>query len=86
MTSVTSYRVKLEESTLFEGYCGLEYGLERSWITTFQFNLSNDGTQFTNSYTVYIYQSECQIFNNVSGKINFTLQVSSFLNAKKQLI
>lgn len=36
MTSVTSYRVKLEESTLFEGYCGLEYGLERSWITTFQ--------------------------------------------------
>lgn len=86
MTSVTSYRVKLEERTLFEGYCGLEYGLERSWITTFQFNLSNDGTQFTNSYTVYIYQSECQIFNNVSGKINFTLQVSSFLNAKKQLI
>lgn len=71
---VTQYNTKLEERTLFEGYCSLEYGSGDSWITAFQFNISNDGTQFTDSHTVYIYQSACQTFNNDSGNVYFTLQ------------
>lgn len=75
MALSTSYDTKLEERTMFEGYCSLEYGSGNSWITSFQFNLSNDGTQFTDSHTVYIYQSACQTFNNESGSVYFTLQV-----------
>ncbi|XP_065927240.1 von Willebrand factor D and EGF domain-containing protein isoform X2 [Magallana gigas] len=70
----TSYNTKLEERTMFEGYCSLEYGSGNSWITSFQFNLSNDGTQFTDLHTVFIYQSACQTFNNESGSVYFTLQ------------
>lgn len=82
MTLVKQYNTKLEERTLYEGYCNLEYGSGDSWITAFQFNLSNDGTQFTDSHTVYIYQSACQTFNNESGNVYFTLQVCYSLQMK----
>nr|XP_022293366.1 von Willebrand factor D and EGF domain-containing protein-like [Crassostrea virginica] len=72
--SATSYSVNLEERTLFEGYCSLQYGPATSWITAFRFNLSNDGTQYSENYTVYVYQSQCQTFQNDSGAINFSLQ------------
>lgn len=85
MTLVKQYNTKLEERTLYEGYCNLEYGSGDSWITAFQFNLSNDGTQFTDSHTVYIYQSACQTFNNESGDVYFTLQVCYSLQMKTRI-
>lgn len=75
-TSETSYTVALQERTLYEGFCSLEHGLGLSYYTTFHFNLSNDGTQFSPQYTVYVYQSACQTFQNISGKIEVTLQAS----------
>lgn len=82
---VTQYNTKLEERTLFEGYCSLEYGSGDSWITAFQFNISNDCTQFTDSHTVYIYQSACQTFNNDSGNVYFTLQVCYSFQMKTRI-
>lgn len=76
--STTSYNVRLEENTLYEGSCSLQYGPKTSWITMFHFNLSNDATQVSETYRVYVYQSECQTFHNNSGIISFTLQVSKF--------
>ena len=78
--SATSYSVNLEERTLFEGYCSLQYGPATSWITAFRFNISNDGTQYSENYTVYVYQSQCQTFQNDSGVINFSLQVGDKSN------
>nr|XP_022339990.1 von Willebrand factor D and EGF domain-containing protein-like isoform X1 [Crassostrea virginica]XP_022339999.1 von Willebrand factor D and EGF domain-containing protein-like isoform X1 [Crassostrea virginica] len=72
--SSASYTVQLEERTLFEGYVSLQYSQENAWITTFKFNMSNDDTQFSEMYTVYVYQSKCQTFNNNSGDVSFTLQ------------
>nr|XP_022290011.1 von Willebrand factor D and EGF domain-containing protein-like [Crassostrea virginica] len=72
--STSSYTVKLEERTLSEGYVNLRYGTDKSWITTFHFNMSNDDMRFSELYTVYVYQSKCQTFNNNSGEISFTLQ------------
>nr|XP_022311532.1 von Willebrand factor D and EGF domain-containing protein-like [Crassostrea virginica] len=72
--STSSYTVKLEERTLSEGYVNLRYGTDQSWITTFHFNMSNDDVRFSEFYTVYVYQSKCQTFNNISGEISFTLQ------------
>ena len=77
--STTSYHVRLEERTLFEGYCSLQYGPESSWITRFQFSLSNDGNRYSENYSVYVYDSNCQTFHNDSGDIYFTLQVSQKL-------
>ena len=74
--STTSYNVRLAERTLFEGYCSLQYGLESSWITKFQFSLSNDGNHYSENYYVYVYNSKCQTFHNDSGDIYFTIQVS----------
>nr|XP_022287793.1 von Willebrand factor D and EGF domain-containing protein-like isoform X2 [Crassostrea virginica]XP_022287794.1 von Willebrand factor D and EGF domain-containing protein-like isoform X2 [Crassostrea virginica] len=72
--STEFYTVQLEERTLFEGYVSLQYGQENTWITTFRFNMSNDDTQFSEMYTVHVYQSKCQTFNNESGDVSFTLQ------------
>eukprot|EP00105_Crassostrea_gigas_P015202 XP_011432123.1 PREDICTED: von Willebrand factor D and EGF domain-containing protein [Crassostrea gigas] len=74
VTSQISYTVELQERTLYEGLCGLEYGSGSTFYTTFHFNLSNDGTQFSPLYTVYVYQSACQTFQNISGNIKVTLQ------------
>nr|XP_022317659.1 von Willebrand factor D and EGF domain-containing protein-like [Crassostrea virginica] len=72
--STTSYHVRLEERTLFEGYCSLQFGPESSWITRFQFSLSNDGNRYSENYSVYVYDSNCQTFHNDSGDIYCTLQ------------
>lgn len=53
VTSQTSYTVELQERTLYEGFCSLEYGPESSFYTTFYFNLSNDGTQFSPQMFMY---------------------------------
>ena len=79
--STTFYNVPLEERTLFEGYCNLQYGQETSWITKFNFNLSNHGMQYSNTYSVYVYQSNCQIFQNDTGTIRFDLQVRATIFA-----
>lgn len=83
VSSQTSYTVELQERTLYEGFCSLEYGPESSFYTTFHFNMSNDGTQFSPQYTVYVYQSACQTFQNISGNIKVTLQVSTNAGNKK---
>nr|XP_022321514.1 uncharacterized protein LOC111123472 isoform X2 [Crassostrea virginica] len=70
----TNYSIEFEERTMFEGYCTLYYGSYSPWITRFLFSLSNDGSQFSESYSVYVYQSVCQTFQNDSGDIHFTLQ------------
>ena len=80
--STSSYTVKLEERTLSEGYVNLRYGTDKSWITTFHFNMSNDDMRFSELYTVYVYQSKCQTFNNNSGEISFTLQVDQCFTVK----
>lgn len=76
ITSRISYTVDLQERTLYEGFCGLKYAQESTFYTSFHFNLSNNGTQFSPQYTVYVYQSACQTFQNISGNIKVTLQAS----------
>nr|XP_022289580.1 von Willebrand factor D and EGF domain-containing protein-like isoform X2 [Crassostrea virginica] len=79
--STTFYNVPLEERTLFEGYCSLQYNQETSWITRFNFNISNHDMQYSNTYSVYVYQSNCQIFQNDTGNIHFDLQTGyCFIN------
>ncbi|XP_061176970.1 uncharacterized protein LOC133185680 [Saccostrea echinata] len=68
------FEKNLEERTLFEGYCPLEYATTPTWVTFFTFNVSNDGRHFTENYNVYTYQSLCQEFHNDSGKISFTFK------------
>lgn len=75
--STSTYNVLLIERTLYEGYCSLEYSTEPSWMTTFQFNLSNNRIYYSERHTVYIYQSVCQTLHNVSGYIYSSLQVCS---------
>ena len=75
MLSSVSYNVMLEERTLFEGYCGLRYDSQSEWITRFQISLSNDGNISSDSYSVYVYNSQCQTFHNDSGDIYFVIQV-----------
>lgn len=72
------YQAKLMEKTLFEASCALVFNESESWFSKFLFSLTNDGGQFTDEHTVYVYQSECQIFKNESGAITFSLQVNAF--------
>nr|XP_022293342.1 von Willebrand factor D and EGF domain-containing protein-like [Crassostrea virginica] len=72
--STTSYTTILEERTLFEGYCGLQHGADTPWITKFTFNLSNDDNYYSENFTVYVYNSQCQTIHNDSGNVYFTLQ------------
>lgn len=70
-----TYQVELREKTLFESSCSLMYEKSDSWFSKFVLKLTNDGVQFTEEYTMFVYQSECQIFKNESGNINISLQV-----------
>lgn len=47
--------------------------------------MSNDDTTFSEMYTVHVYKSECQKFNNDSGDISFTLKVIWHLNYYKKV-
>lgn len=71
-----TYQVELREKTLFESSCSLMYEKSDSWFSKFVLKLTNDGVQFTEEYTMFVYQSECQIFKNESGNINISLQES----------
>ena len=70
-----SFTVSLHEKTLFEASCALIYGARESWLTEFDFNVTNDGEKFTEKYSVYVYQSQCQTLKNESGIISVSLQV-----------
>ncbi|XP_062609644.1 uncharacterized protein LOC134271468 [Saccostrea cucullata] len=72
--SETNLEISLQERTLFEGYCPLYYNADYHWVTEFRFNISNDGSQFTDSYNVYTYQSLCQEIKNDTGNITFTFK------------
>lgn len=65
----------LQPRTLFEGYCSLSYTAEPSWVTEFTFNVTNDGSRFTDSYNVHTYQSLCQEYQNTSGNVSFAMKV-----------
>jgi hypothetical protein len=69
-------QLPLEERTLFEGYCPLPVNRSGVWTSEVKFNISNDGVRFTDTYSVFIYQSQCQEYNNESGKVFFTLKVN----------
>lgn len=70
-----SFTVSLQEQTLFEASCALIYETSESWFTEFDFSVTNDGEKFTEKYSVYVYQSQCQTLRNESGIISVTLQV-----------
>lgn len=76
--SVVDYVVSLEERTLFEGFCSLEYEQVNHWVTEFSFNISNDGSRFTENFYVYTYQSLCQEYRNDTGNITFIFKVKAF--------
>ncbi|XP_061190172.1 von Willebrand factor D and EGF domain-containing protein-like [Saccostrea echinata] len=67
-------QVQLQERTLFEGFCPHSVNSSGLWITEITFNISNDGLRFTDTYEIYIYQSECQEYHNESGNVFFTLK------------
>lgn len=69
-------QLPVEEKTLFEGYCPLLFNISGTWTTEIKFNISNDGFQFTDTYNVIIYQSQCQEYHNQSGEVFFTLKVN----------
>lgn len=75
--SIDDYVVGLEERTLFEGFCPLEYDSSNHWVTEFSFNISNDGSRFTENFQVYTYQSLCQEYQNDTGNITFVFKVSA---------
>nr|XP_034320141.1 uncharacterized protein LOC117687527 isoform X50 [Crassostrea gigas] len=72
--SEVDYVVGLEERTLFEGFCPLEYDTTNHWVTEFSFNISNDGSRFTENFQVYTYQSLCQEYRNDTGNITFVFK------------
>ncbi|XP_061167273.1 uncharacterized protein LOC133176126 [Saccostrea echinata] len=69
--SETNYESSLQERTLFEGYCPLNYNTDDNWVTEFRFNVSNDGSRYTDNYNIYTYQSLCQKLKNDTGNITF---------------
>ncbi|XP_062603868.1 von Willebrand factor D and EGF domain-containing protein-like [Saccostrea cucullata] len=69
-----SYQIGLQERTLFEGFCPLQYSSLRPWVTFFQFNISNDDKSFTKTFNVYTFQSLCQEYQNNSGDIYYTFK------------
>nr|XP_022310403.1 uncharacterized protein LOC111115834 isoform X2 [Crassostrea virginica] len=69
--SMVDYEANLQERTLFEGFCPLEYTSDDHWVTAFTFNISNDGSRFTEIYFVYTYQSLCQEYQNNTGTVTF---------------
>lgn len=73
--SVKEYDVSLQERTLVEGFCPLEYSSNNHWVTEFTFNISNDGSRFTENFHVYTYQSLCQEYQNDTGSITFVFKV-----------
>lgn len=73
--SVKEYDVSLQERTLVEGFCPLEYSSNNHWVTEFTFNISNDGSRFTENFHVYTYQSLCQEYQNDTGNITFVFKV-----------
>ena len=77
--STAEYHSYLEERTLFEGYCPLEYSSDDHWVTEFTFNISNDGRRYTENFNVYTYQSLCQEYQNNSGNIAFLFKVELFV-------
>ncbi|XP_062578161.1 LOW QUALITY PROTEIN: uncharacterized protein LOC134240066 [Saccostrea cucullata] len=69
--SEINYESSLQERTLFEGYCPLDYNTDEHWVSEFRFNVSNDGSRYTENYSVYTYQSLCQELKNDTGNITF---------------
>lgn len=71
----TQLESSLEEENLFRGSCSIPSDDVTSWVTKYMFNVSYDRKQFTQSYSFYTYQSECQQHSVENGQDHFTLKV-----------
>ncbi|XP_062598528.1 von Willebrand factor D and EGF domain-containing protein-like, partial [Saccostrea cucullata] len=67
-------RTGLEERTLFEGFCPLQYSTDGVWTTEIKFSISNNDVLFTEKFTIHVFQSSCQEYHNDSGRVYFTLK------------
>lgn len=70
----TQLESSLEEENLFRGSCSIPSDDVTSWVTKYMFNVSYDRKQFTQSYSFYTYQSECQQHSVENGQDHFTLK------------
>lgn len=71
----TQLESSVEEENLFRGSCSIPSDDVTSWVTKYMFNVSYDRKQFTQSYSFYAYQSECQKHSVENGQDHFTLKV-----------
>lgn len=81
MSAFTQLESSLEEENLFMGSCSIPSDDVTSWVTKYMFNVSYDRKQFTQSFSFYTYQSECQQHLVENGLDHFTLkQEYCFIN------
>lgn len=72
------YEEKLQEHTLYEASCQIPVETRNWWINQISFNISNDGLLFSKTFSMIVYDSECQIPDSKSESTNFRLHVSDF--------
>lgn len=73
--ALTQLERPLEEENLFRGSCSLPSDDVTSWVTKYMFNVSFDRKQFTQTFSFFIYQSECQYHTVEKGYDHFILKV-----------
>lgn len=84
MSAFTQLESSLEEENLFMGSCSIPSDDVTSWVTKYMFNVSYDRKQFTQSFSFYTYQSECQQHLVENGLDHFTLKVYLLSDAKSR--
>ncbi|XP_065937722.1 uncharacterized protein [Magallana gigas] len=72
--ALTQLERPLEEENLFRGSCSLPSDDVTSWVTKYMFNVSFDRKQFTQTFSFFIYQSECQYHTVEKGYDHFILK------------
>lgn len=78
----TQQESSLEEENLFRGSCFIPSDDVTSWVTKYMLNVSYDRKQFTQSFSFYTYQSECQQHSVENGLDQFTLKVNLLISGK----
>lgn len=73
--ALTQLESSLEDENLFRGSCSIPSNDVTSWVTKYMFNVSYDRKHFTQSFSFYTYQSECQQHSVEKGLDQFTLKV-----------
>lgn len=70
----TQLESSLEDENLFRGSCSIPSNDVTSWVNKYMFNVSYDRKHFTQSFSFYTYQSECQQHSVEKGLDQFTLK------------